>query len=313
MKAFKNIRKIIWAVDPFQKQTMQVKAMATLVDDYARSTKALVEIVYAYTQPQIPMRPKALAELEKPFLMEAENRLEKLASLVKSVPHSVRVVTHHAHKTYVPAAVLVADHARKISASVVVVSSHGRGGLKRLFLGSFAEDLLLTGKLPVLIASSHVKHRSGRRLKGLFLPVDFTPQSRKLLQWSMAYAKTEGAKLTLFHGVVDPFQPLLQPAALALGGSYPFDARSYAEVLASQRVELDKWVALARRGGVDCEGLACEEGGPLYEVICDVAAKKKQDLIVMGTHQGAFSSFLVGSLTRQVVRHSTVPVLAMKM
>lgn len=313
MKAFKNIRKIIWAVDPFQKQTKQLKVMATLVDDYARSTKAGVELVYAYTQPQIPMRPKALSELEKPFLIEAENRLEKLASLVKSAPHSVRIITHHAYKTYVPAATLVSDHARKTSTSVIAVSSHGRGGLKRLFLGSFAEDLLLSGKLPILFASPHVKHYPGRRLKGLFLPVDFTPQSRKLLLWSIAYAKTEGAKLTLFHGVVDPFQPLLQPAALALGGTYPFDARGYAEVLAGQRAELDKWVKLARRSGVSCEGLAYEKGGTLYEAICNVAAKKKQDLIVMSTHHGALSSLLVGSLTRQVVRHSTVPVLAMKM
>lgn len=313
MKAFKNIRKIVWAMDPFQKHSAGVRAMAALVNDYARSTKASVEVIYAYTQPEIPMRPKALAELEKPFLLAAETRLQKAASLITAVSCKPRIVTHHAHKRYVPAATLVADHARKTGASVIAVSSHGRGGIKRLFLGSFAEDLLLSAKLPVLIAGSNVKHRPGERVNGLLLPVDFSPASRKLFQWTIAYAKTEGAKLTLFHGLVDPFQPLLQPAALALGGNYPFDARTYAEVLAKQRAELDKWVALARKNGVTCEGIAYEDGGALYEAIAETAAKKKQDLIVMGTHHGALSSFLVGSVTRQVARHSSVPVLAMRL
>jgi nucleotide-binding universal stress UspA family protein len=312
MKKFKNIRKILWAVDPFQKQSSQIKTMAALVGDYARSTHASVEIVYAYTQPQIPMRPKALSELERPFLQLTEDRLKKIARLIK-VPCKVHIATHHAHKIYVPAATLLLDYARKTGVDVVAVASHGRSGFKRLFLGSFAEDLLLGGTLPVFIAGSHVKPKQGHHLSRVLLPVDFTPASRKLFQWCLTYVKTEKAKLTLFHGIVDPFFPLIQPAAMALGGSYPIDAATYAEGLAQQRAELQKWVATARQSGVECKSIISGDGGPLYEAICDAAEKQKQDLIVIGTHHGALSSVLVGSVTRQVVRHATVPVLAMKL
>ena len=45
----------------------------------------------------------------------------------------------------------IADHARKLKASMIIMGSHGRTGLKRLMLGSVAERTLRYTERPVLI------------------------------------------------------------------------------------------------------------------------------------------------------------------
>jgi len=46
---------------------------------------------------------------------------------------------------------LIMDVAKRNQADLIVMGSHGRSGLKRLFLGSVAESVLRTSLIPVLI------------------------------------------------------------------------------------------------------------------------------------------------------------------
>ena len=48
----------------------------------------------------------------------------------------------------------VADYARKISADLIVISSHGRTGIKRLLIGSVAERVIRFAHCPVLVLRS---------------------------------------------------------------------------------------------------------------------------------------------------------------
>ena len=46
---------------------------------------------------------------------------------------------------------VLTDHAREIGAELIVISSHGRTGLTRLFLGSVAERVVRFAPCPVLV------------------------------------------------------------------------------------------------------------------------------------------------------------------
>jgi len=48
-------------------------------------------------------------------------------------------------------AATLADHARRVSAALVVVGSHGRRGLERWVLGSTAESLAHVSTTPFLV------------------------------------------------------------------------------------------------------------------------------------------------------------------
>lgn len=47
--------------------------------------------------------------------------------------------------------VAITTYAKEQGAAFLVVASHGRGGIRRLVMGSVAERLLRTSKVPVVI------------------------------------------------------------------------------------------------------------------------------------------------------------------
>jgi nucleotide-binding universal stress UspA family protein len=49
----------------------------------------------------------------------------------------------------------ILDQAKSRSADLIVMGSHGRGGVARLMLGSIAEGVLRNGATPVLVTKAH--------------------------------------------------------------------------------------------------------------------------------------------------------------
>ena len=70
-------------------------------------------------------------------LTEARERMERLVPAA-SIPRGARITIHV--KAGIPHAV-VNDIARAVGADVVVVGTHGRNGLRRVFYGSVAENV----------------------------------------------------------------------------------------------------------------------------------------------------------------------------
>jgi nucleotide-binding universal stress UspA family protein len=59
-----------------------------------------------------------------------------------------------------PAVDVILSVAREQSASVIVMSTHGRGGLGRLVFGSVADGILRHSEIPVLLVRSREKPKS---------------------------------------------------------------------------------------------------------------------------------------------------------
>lgn len=82
-----------------------------------------------------------------------------------------------------PAAEIV-KIAQKEQASMVAMTSHGKGIIKQIFLGSTTTDVIRSSTVPVLIA----KYKEKNKIKGadmfrkVLLPLDFSVYSEKLLE-----------------------------------------------------------------------------------------------------------------------------------
>jgi nucleotide-binding universal stress UspA family protein len=78
---------------------------------------------------------------------QARESLEKMVrrARLESVQHQLRLFSG------ADAARTIADQAKKLGASMIVMGSHGRTGLNRLLLGSVAERTLRYASCPVLI------------------------------------------------------------------------------------------------------------------------------------------------------------------
>jgi len=113
------------------------------VTDHARVT-----LLHVYrTTPEIvtPWPAPVLMEASRDVETEARKLLEETAAPLRELGIEVDVL---ARAGYPPEA--IDEEARRIGADVIAMGTHGRSGLKRLFLGSTAERVLPAAPCPVL-------------------------------------------------------------------------------------------------------------------------------------------------------------------
>jgi nucleotide-binding universal stress UspA family protein len=91
----------------------------------------------------------------------------------------------------------------------------------------------------------------------------------------------------------------------------PWYQRHLTDQLAHAREALDRAEAEAARRGVICD-TEILEGDPATCIV-DAARYRDADLIVVGSRgHGALTSVLIGSVSRAVMSHSTVPVMIVR-
>jgi nucleotide-binding universal stress UspA family protein len=192
--------------------------------------------------------------------------------------------------------------AKASRADLVVIGSHGRGGLQRLVLGSVAEKVLRLATCPVLTVRGAVKvaRRSRSPFGTVFCATDFSAAANRGVAYAKRLAKEANAKLVLMHAVEWPFGEAVG-AVEELRKSLESSAR-------------DKLVRLLPRSSSDGPGSqAVVTIGKPSAAIVKLARARSVDLIVMGVSgRGALDVAILGSTTHHVIRKGTWPVLTVR-
>jgi universal stress protein A len=146
---------------------------------------------------------------------------------------------------------------------------------------------------------------AGIALKRILVPVDFSPLSKKALQYAVRLAQEFNAEVTLFH-VIEPEIPpafdgyMLAPPSISNGAGARCTNRLKA--LASS----------ARTAGVTRVGSTVRSGFPAHEIV-EAAKELDVDLIVIATHgYTGWKHFCIGSTAERVVRAAPCPVLVVR-
>ena len=195
--------------------------------------------------------------------------------------------------------------AQTIPADLIVTPTHGRTGLRHVFLGSTAERIVQHSPCPVLVTrgnGAQSNNGSRSRIKTILVPVDFSSGSREGLRYAIDFANEFGAKIILLH-------------ATYLGYVYASEGNAIYDVPALQESALKHaaramgdLVHAAKFGTVEFE-TAITEGSPVLD-ICAFAKDHSVDLIITSTHGlTGFKHILIGSIAEQVVRHASCSVL----
>ena len=136
----------------------------------------------------------------------------------------------------------------------------------------------------------------------IILPVDFGDSSEKLIIGAVKFAKETNGKICLIH---------IAPTDIGFAiGDMGF--QYFPEVEENEiKVELNQLNDIQKR--IIAEGISCEhllKQGVAGDLILEYAQEKNGDYIVMGSHgrSGIYDVF-VGSLTKELTRRSTIPVL----
>ncbi len=191
----------------------------------------------------------------------------------------------------------ICELAREKEIDFIVMPTHGRTGLKHLFLGSVAERVVQHAPCPVLI-----QRKPPQKTDRILVPVDFSNNAFAGLQYAIRLADKFAAKIFLLH-VAD------LGYVYAADGTVIYDIPRLEEsAKESAELQMQQFVRRTHFGDVKFE-TAVRVGHPV-DGICDFAQDEKIDLIIASTHgRTGLPHMLMGSTSEQIVRRATRPVL----
>ena len=199
----------------------------------------------------------------------------------------------------------ILSQARMSRSDLVVIGSHGRGGVQRLALGSVAEKVLRLATCPVLTVRRGVKRarRSRSPFETILCPTDFSAVSNKAVAYAKRLAEEADAKLILMSAVEWPFDEAVMPGAVA-------ELRKSLESKATEALTRLLPRSASHRPP---PAQAIVAVGKASAAIVKVARGRSADLIVMGVSgRGALDIAVLGSTTHHLIRKGAWPVLTVR-
>lgn len=261
------------------------------------------QLTMLYVIPYLPamdMPPLPLGDAERADILA---RMREFADIV---PREVHVDCLVREAPLVHEAIV--DGVEATQADMLVMGTHGRSGVQRLFLGSVTEKVMRTVKCPTLIVpprAHDVAPDTPVMFRQILCPTDFLASSLKAVEYAITVAEESDAQLTLLHVV----------EMLAAVGEVPSVDDHYARLrgatIADARRQLSNLIPDEARAYCTMDTVVVE--GRAYKQILCHAKERSADLIVMGVHgRGAIDLLLFGSTTHHVLRASTCPVLIVR-
>ena len=200
----------------------------------------------------------------------------------------------------------IVDYAAEHATDAIAIGTSGRGGVTRAVVGSVADKVVRTASVPVVTINPEAASETTEALTidSILFPTDGSDTAEAVIQRGFELAAQLGATVHLLS-VIDSDRTQLF-SALA-----DTDVDIAAELRERATDALDERAAEARARDVDAV-TTIRDGVPAEEIV-DYADTEGIDLIVMGTAgRGGFERFIVGSVTDNVVRTATAPVMTMR-
>jgi nucleotide-binding universal stress UspA family protein len=201
--------------------------------------------------------------------------------------------------------------AREIEADLIVLPTRGLGRLKRIILGSTAEQVVRHAPCPVLIPRgaefksitwNGAAATTDFELREILVPVDFTKCSLAGVKYAARLAKGTGATLRLLH-VVFPYPQLFAVDRVGAGLT-PLIKTAKARA----REEMSELLEMSFLRGIPCETEI--QTGPVIDEICGESSRTGIDLVVTSTHGcTGFKHAVIGSVAEHLVRYAECPVI----
>ncbi len=239
---------------------------------------------------------------------EASAYLEEVARL--SLLSGLRVETHVHTAEVSDVARSITEHSAELAPDLIVMSTHGRGGARRLFFGGIAQQVIARGATPVLMVKPTERGVSAgpdAEWRTILAPIDGDPSHERGLPIAASIAQAFRCRLELLMVVprVAELSGLQAAASILLPGA----TRVKLEMeKAGAQDYLDKRVQELKKSGV-MAGSEASRGDPARAIV-RAARRLSADLIVMGTHgRAGTDAFWAGSVAARVVSRAQAPLL----
>lgn len=181
---------------------------------------------------------------------------------------------------------------------LIAIGTHGRTGLRKIVLGSVAEDIFRHASCPVLTVGPNVPDDmfSEATIRHVLFPTDLSPDSRQASRFALSAAKEHGARLTVLHVA----EPLIGDAA--------GDRERVIHVLEER---LQDFLPVGPDSPYNLNFRV--EVGPIDERIVGFAREQNVGLIVLGLHSpDTFVNHLPWLHAYEIICEACCPVVTVR-
>ncbi|MGA9964433.1 MAG: universal stress protein [Terriglobales bacterium] len=296
---FKNI---LLATDFSEVSRKAVPYAAAIASRYG-SKIHLAHVLPAQPRMPIPIEPLP-GELVRERL-NAELEMEGfLQNSLANVPHDFRLERG-------PIWDALSDLIQRDEIDLLVLGTHGRGGLKKVILGSVAEELFRLASCPVLTVGPAVPAEPGctKGFRKILFATDFGPASLNALHYAISLAAESKSRLMVLH-VVTPV-PVVEVGPYWYPGTDLVEQQHTARIRYIGRLKQ----LIPPEANLPFEPEFLVEFDFASDAIVKTAADSQADLIVMGVNQTASaraSAHLPWATAHEVVCHAKCPVLTVR-
>ncbi|MEP7341710.1 MAG: universal stress protein [Acidobacteriota bacterium] len=193
---------------------------------------------------------------------------------------------------------LIVDRAEALEADLIVVGSHGRSGLGRLFLGSVSQKVLHAAHSTVRIARGRVEE-PGTPVR-LIVGVDGSAGAEAAVKAVAARHWPKGSEARIVNGF---------PVIPAIGAEYA--AAAIAEWVADEKARVDAMIetAIGRLKGAGLTvSKAMKQEDARQSLISEAKSWGADSIFVGAKGVGAIERFLIGSVSSYVATHASCSV-----
>lgn len=296
----RQIKRIVWAVDPFMEDKQFLAQTAIFLKQFAEGVSAALEPVYILGPGPMKIAESFFTREQSLFLentqrtireWEAGLSIEGLAPAVILVQNSqsMRTAVHH-----------LIDHAKERDADLIFVGTGGKKGVSQFLLGSFAETLILASDIPIMVTNPTVDH--AKPIKNILFPSSLTAKSQESFGAVVGLAKQLAASITIFHKIEYVSQATI--AHFSPDNSYEQFLKEDAK---GRQQSLDLMVESAAKLGVKATTILCEAFEGVTDSIGAHMKKNPPDLLALASSVGPGVGTLLGIHTRHLVRSAVCP------
>jgi nucleotide-binding universal stress UspA family protein len=205
-----------------------------------------------------------------------------------------------------PVAATVASYGQANHARLIVMTTHGRSGLERAWLGSVADELVRISPVPLLLVPPG-SASAVRPLRRVLVPLDGSAVAESILEHAIGLARIDADSELILLDVVQPIASAVWVPDVVPRPEGGDDvtrrqeerAREYLARLSS-RLETSRVRVHAR----------VRVATTVAPAILEVARDEQADIIALATHgRSGIKRLTMGSVADKVVRGSPVPVL----
>jgi nucleotide-binding universal stress UspA family protein len=198
------------------------------------------------------------------------------------------------------AAEALQEHALSCNADLVVMATHGRGGLSRFWLGSMAETLVRQLPMPIVLIRPQEKMEHGTKTfspRRILIPLDGSTLSEEILDPVIELGNLFSAEFTLLR-VLEPFVSTLELSNQGVLDELTRRYSNYLDLIADRLRD--------RKLRVETRVVINPSVGA---AIVEEARHRQADLIAISTHgHSGLRRLFLGSVADKVIRASTIPI-----